>query len=230
MPETTTSKKLVWDQIGEKYYETGVDRGVLFPMANGTYGTGEAWNGLMSVDEQPSGAEPTPLYANNRKYLELMSAEEFGMTIGAYTFPKGFNACLGIKELAPGVYVNQQVRTPFGMTYRTLIGNDTEKNAHGYKIHIVYGATAKPSEKSNKTVNESPEAAEMSWECSTTAVDIPGCEPAAHIVIDSTAITKDKLAAIETILYGSDTAASRLPLPNELATLMGTTPEGTDET
>ena len=154
MPE---SKKLVWDQVGEKFYETGVDRGVIYPMTGATYGTGEAWNGLMSVDEQPSGAEPTPLYANNRKYLELMSVEEFGMTIGAYTFPKGFYQCLGKKELAPGVYVNQQTHVPFGMTYRTLIGNDTEKNAHGYKIHLVYGATAKPSEKPNKTVNENNE-------------------------------------------------------------------------
>ena len=215
------TKKLVWDQVGEKFYETGVDRGVIYPMTGATYGTGEAWNGLMSVDEQPSGAEPTPLYANNRKYLELMSVEEFGMTIGAYTFPKGFYQCLGKKELAPGVYVSQQNHVPFGMTYRTLIGNDTEKNAHGYKIHLVYGATAKPSEKGNKSVNESPEAAELSWECSTTAVDIPGCEPAAHIEIDSTTISADKLAAIEAILYGSETEEARLIMPDELATLMG---------
>ena len=217
----TTSKKLVWDQIGEKTYETGVDRGVLFPMTDGKYGAGEAWNGLMNVDEQPSGAEPTPLYANNRKYLELMSAEEFGMTIGAYTFPVGFQACLGMKQLAPGVYVNQQTRSPFGMSYRSLIGNDTKKNAYGYKIHIVYNATAKPSEKSNKSVNESPEAAEMSWECSTTAVDIPGCDPSAHIVIDSTTISAENLKKIEDILYGTETTASRLPLPDELATLLG---------
>lgn len=213
--------KLMWDQIGEKFYETGVDRGVIYPMEGAAYGAGEAWNGLMSVDEQPSGAEPTPLYANNRKYLELMSAEEFGMTIGAYTFPKGFYQCLGKKELAPGVYVNQQTHVPFGMTYRTLIGNDTEKNAHGYKIHLVYGATAKPSEKGNKSVNESPEAAEMSWECSTTAVDIPNCDPAAHIEIDSTTITAEKLAEIEAILYGSESEEARLIMPDELATLMG---------
>ena len=212
--------KLKWDQIGEKFYETGVDRGVIYPMEGAAYGAGEAWNGLMSVDEQPSGAEPTPLYANNRKYLELMSAEEFGMTIGAYTFPKGFYQCLGKKELAPGVYVNQQNHVPFGMTYRTLIGNDTEKNAHGYKIHLVYGATAKPSEKGNKSVNESPEAAEMSWECSTTAVDIPNCDPAAHIEIDSTTISAEKLAEIEAILYGSESEEARLIMPDELATLM----------
>lgn len=214
------TKKLVWDQVGEKVYETGVDRGVLYPMVDGVYADGEAWNGLMSVDEQPSGAEPTPLYANNKKYLELMSAEDFGMTIGAYTFPAGFRQCLGVKELAPGVYVSQQNHVPFGMTYRTLIGNDTKKNAYGYKIHLVYGATAKPAEKSNKTVNESPEAAEMSWECSTTPVEVPNCEPAAHIEIDSTTIPAEKLAAIEAILYGSETAAARLPLPNELATLL----------
>ena len=212
--------KLVWDQVGEKTYETGVDRGVLFPMAGAAYTVGEAWNGLMSVDEQPSGAEPTPLYANNRKYVELMSAEDFGMTIGAYTFPKGFYQCLGKKELAPGVYVSQQNHVPFGFTYRTLIGNDTEKNAHGYKIHLVYGATAKPAEKANKSVNESPEATELSWECSTTPVDIPGCDPAAHIEIDSTTISAEKLAAIEAILYGTDEAESRLIMPDELATLL----------
>lgn len=212
--------KLTWDQIGEKFYETGVDRGVLFPMAGAAYGAGEAWNGLMSVDEQPSGAEPTPLYANNRKYLELLSAEEFGMTIGAYTFPAGFRQCIGVKEIAEGVYVAQQARVPFGFTYRTMIGNDTEKTAHGYKIHLVYNATAKPSEKSNKTVNESPEAAELSWECSTTAVDIPGMDPSAHIEIDSTTIAPEKLAAIEAILYGSEEEEARMILPDELVTLL----------
>lgn len=219
MPETT-SKKLVWDQVGEKRYETGVDRGVLFPMADGAYTAGEAWNGLISVDEQPSGAEPTPLYANNRKYLELMSAEDFAMTIGAYTFPAGFRQCLGVKEIAPGVYVSQQTHVPFGMTYRTLIGNDTKKNAYGYKIHLVYGATAKPAEKSNKTVNESPEAAEMSWECSTTPVEVPNCDPAAHIEIDSTTVSAEVLKSIEDILYGTETVAARLPLPTELAQLL----------
>lgn len=222
MPETT-SKMLVWDEIGKKLYETGVDRGVLYPMQGEAYGEGEAWNGLMSVDEQPSGAEPTPLYANNRKYIELLSAEEFGMTIGAYTFPAGFRQCIGVAEIAPGVYVAQQNRVPFGFTYRTLIGNDTEKTAHGYKIHLVYNATAKPTEKNNKTVNESPEASELSWECSTVAVDIPGFSPAAHIEIDSTLIAKEKLEAIEKILYGSTEAAARMILPDELATLMGVT-------
>lgn len=220
MPETT-SKKLVWDNVGEKFYETGVDRGVLYPMAEGKYSAGEAWNGLMSVDEKPSGAEPTALYANNKKYLELLSAEDFGMTIGAYTFPAGFRQCLGVKELAPGVYVGQQTHVPFGFSYRTMIGNDTKKNAYGYKIHIVYGATAKPSEKSNKTVNESPEAAEMSWECTTTPVEVPGCDPAAHIEIDSTTISVETLKAIEDMLYGTETTEPKLPMPNELAALLG---------
>lgn len=215
------SKRLVWDQEGKKVYETGVDRGVLFPMVKGAYSAGEAWNGLMSVDEKPSGAEPTALYANNKKYLEILSAEEFAMTIGAYTYPAGFKPCLGIKEMAPGVYVTQQNRTPFGLSYRTLIGNDTEKNAYGYKIHLVYGATAKPAEKTNKTINESPEASELSWECSTTPVEVPNCDPSAHIEIDSTTVSKETLTAIENILYGTETTAPRLIMPNELAELLG---------
>ena len=213
--------RLNWDQEGQKLYETGVDRGVVFPMAAEGYGNGEAWNGLMSVDEKPSGAEPTALYANNRKYLELLSKEEFAGSIGAYTYPAGFRPCLGIKEMAPGVYVTQQTRVPFGFTYRTLIGNDVKKDAYGYKIHLVYGATAKPTEKSNKTVNESPEAAELSWEFTTTPVDVPNCDPAAHIEIDSTTISAEKLKALEDILYGTETEEPRLPLPIELAEIIG---------
>ena len=217
--------KLTWDKLGEKFYETGVDRGVLFPMVNGEYAEGEAWNGLISVDEKPSGAEPTPLYANNRKYLELMSVEEFGMTITAYTYPDGFNQCIGAKQICPGVHVTQQTRAPFCLSYRTMIGNDTDKNAHGYKIHLVYGATAKPSEKSNKTINESPEAAELSWECSTTAIDMRGCDPTAHIVIDSTKITEGQLAALEKILYGDDDGNEnpRMPMPDDLIQIFGET-------
>ena len=215
------SKRLVWDQEGQKVYETGVDRGVLFPMVKGVYSAGEAWNGLMSVDEKPSGAEPTALYANNKKYLEILSKEDFAMTIGAYTYPAGFKPCLGIKEMAPGVHVTQQNRTPFGLSYRTLIGNDTEKNAYGYKIHLVYGATAKPAEKTNKTINESPEASELSWECSTTPVEVPNCDPSAHIEIDSTTVSEKTLKAIEDILYGTETVAPRLIMPNELAELLG---------
>lgn len=215
------SMRLQWDQEGQKLYETGVDRGVMYPMTDKGYGTGEAWNGLMSVDEKPSGAEPTALHANNRKYLELLSKEEFACTIGAYTFPAGFRPCLGIKEMAPGVYVTQQTRVPFGFTYRTLIGNDLKKDAYGYKIHLVYGATAKPTEKSNKTMGENPEATELSWECTTTPVDIPNCDPSAHIEIDSTTLSAEKMKALEDILYGSETAAARLPLPAELATIIG---------
>ena len=217
----TTSKKLVWDQVGQKLYETGVDRGAIYPMGENGYSAGEAWNGLMSVDEKPSGAEPTALHANNRKYLELLSKEEFAGSIGAYTYPAGFRPCLGIKELAPGVYVTQQTRVPFGFTYRTLIGNDVKKDAYGYKIHLVYNATVKPTEKSNKTINDNPEAAELSWEFTTTAVDVPGCDPSAHIEIDSTTLTADKLKALEDVLYGTDTEAPRLPLPTELATIIG---------
>lgn len=220
MPE---SKRLQWDQEGQKLYETGCDRGVLYPMGENGYGTGEAWNGLMSVDEKPTGAEPTALYANNRKYLELLSKEEFAGSIGAYTFPAGFRPSLGIKEMAPGVYVTGQTRAPFGLTYRTLIGNDVKKDAYGYKIHLVYGATVKPTEKSNKTMGETPEASELSWEFTTTAVDVPNCDPSAHIEIDSTTLTAEKLQALEDILYGSETAAARLPLPTELATIIGGT-------
>lgn len=215
--------RLNWDQEGQKLYETGVDRGVVFPMGADGYSAGEAWNGLMSVDEKPSGAEATPLYANNRKYLELMSKEEFAGTIGAYTFPAGFRPCLGIKEMAPGVYVTQQTRVPFGFTYRTLIGNDVKKDAYGYKIHLVYGATAKPTEKSNKTIGETPEATELSWEFTTTPVDVPNCDPAAHLEIDSTTLEPAKLKALEDILYGSDSEEPRLPLPTELATIIGGT-------
>lgn len=213
--------RLNWDQEGQKLYETGVDRGVVFPMGADGYGVGEAWNGLMSVDEKPSGAEPTALYANNRKYLELLSKEEFAGSIGAYTYPAGFRPCLGIKEMAPGVYVTQQTRVPFGFTYRTLIGNDIKKDAYGYKIHLVYGATAKPTEKSNKTVNESPEASELSWEFTTTPVDVPNCDPAAHIEIDSTTLSAEKLKALEDILYGTEEKEPHLPLPTELATIIG---------
>lgn len=212
--------RLVWDQIGEKRYETGVDRGVVFPFVGGAYATGEAWNGLTGVSEAPSGAEPTPLYANNKKYMDLMSDEQFGMTITAYTFPDGFAQCLGCKDLAKGLRLTQQERSTFGMTYRTLIGNDTEKNAYGYKIHIVYGATAKPSQKDSKTVNESPEAIEMSWECSTTPIDVPGFKPTAHIEINSKDIDAAKLKAIEDLLYGTESQESTLPTIEELIELM----------
>lgn len=218
----STEFKIKWDQTGEKFYETGVDRGVLYPKDDkGAYPKGVGWDGLMSVSESPSGAEPTALYANNKKYLNLVSAEEFAGSIGAYTYPDEFNACIGCKELAPGVYVTQQTRAPFGMAYRTLIGNDTEGTDAGYKLHMVYDALVAPSEVEHTTVNESPEAAELSWEFSTTPVDVPDMKPTAHLVIDSRKVDADKLAALEAILYGSGENEARLPLPSEIAELLG---------
>lgn len=213
------SSKLVWDQEGQKLYETGVDRGVLFPYDNGAYTKGVAWNGLTAVNESPSGAEPTPLWADNRKYLELISTEEFGFTIEAYMSPEEFDACDGSLEIAPGVYAGQQNRKSFGFSYRTLIGNDAEGTDYGYKIHLVYGAKAKPSSRDNATVNDSPEARTLSWECSTTPVDVPGGKPTAHLVIDSTKVDAEKLAALEAILYGGE-AEAKLPTIAEVIELL----------
>lgn len=220
--------KLKWDQVNEKYYETGVSHGVLYPQVSGAYPKGVAWNGLTKVSESPSGAEPTKLYANNSKYLELMSAEEFGATIEAYTYPDEFAACNGEKNLVDGVSVSQQKRTPFGLSYRTKIGNDADPDL-GYKLHLVYGALAKPSQKEYATVNDSPEAITFSWEMSTTPVEVPGFKPTASITIDSTKVNAAKLKALEEILYGKeaegDTGAAveaRLPLPSELITLFNT--------
>lgn len=213
------SNKLVWDQEGQKLYETGVDKGVLYPYDNGTYGNGVAWNGLTAVNESPSGAEPTPLWADNRKYLELISTEEFGFTIEAYMSPEEFDACDGSLEIAPGVYAGQQNRKSFGFSYRTLIGNDAEGTDYGYKIHLVYGAKAKPSSRDNATVNDSPEARTLSWECSTTPVDVPGGKPTAHLVIDSTKVDAEKLAALEAILYGGE-AEAKLPTIAEVIELL----------
>lgn len=213
------SKKLVWDQISEKEYETGVEKGVLYPESNGAYPKGVAWNGLIGVSEKPSGAEPTPLYANNKKYLELISAEEYGATIEAYMYPDEFEPCQGLKEIAPGVVIAQQDRTGFGLSYVTLKGNDTEGTSHGYKIHIVYGAKAKPSEKAYKSVNNSPEAITLSWEISTTPVEVPGAKSTASVTIDSTKVNAEELAALEALLYGSEENEARLPLPAELIEL-----------
>lgn len=211
--------KLVWDQIGERLYETGVDRGVVYPQVGAAYPAGAAWNGLINVTLSPSGAEPSPLYANNHKYLNLMSVEELGGSIEAYTYPDEFGKCNGESELAPGVVVKQQTRTPFGFTYRTLIGNDTEGTKHGYKITLVYGCLASPSEEANATSNENPEAKTMSWEFSTTPVEVAGHEPTASITIDSTTVDAEKLAALEDILYGTEDKEAYLPLPAELATI-----------
>lgn len=215
------SFKLVWDQIGEKVYETGVDRGVVYPQVGGAYPAGAAWNGLTNVTLSPSGAEPSPLYANNHKYVNLVSVEELGGTIEAYTYPDEFAACNGLAELAPGVRLGQQKRKAFGFAFRTLIGNDEDGTSYGYKLHLVYGCIAKPSEQANATVNDSPEAKTMSFEFSTTPVEVDGFEPTASIEIDSTAVDKEKLAALENILYGSGETDARLPLPSEVATLIG---------
>lgn len=213
--------KLVWDAIGERTYETGVEKGVLYPQVGGAYPKGVAWNGLTSVTESPSGAEPNPFYANNIKYLNLMSNEEFGATIEAYTYPDEFAVCDGTAELTPGVSIGQQKRQAFGMCYKTVLGNDTEGNAHGYKLHFIYGALASPSQKTYNTINESPEPNTFSWEVSTTPVNVANHQPTASLVIDSTKVDADKLAALEEILYGSEDAEPRLPLPDEIATLMG---------
>lgn len=212
---------LVWDQTGERLYETGVKKGVLYPQgAGGTYPKGVAWNGLTAVTESPSGAEATALYADDIKYLNLLSNEEFGATIEAYTYPDEFAACDGSAELAGGVMIGQQKRSPFGLSYVTTLGNDTEGNDHGYKLHIIYGAMAAPSEKAYATINDSPEAITFSWEVTTTPVAVNGFKPTASITIDSTKADAAKLKELEDILYGSADEEARLPLPDEIATLM----------
>lgn len=214
--------KLVWDKTGEKLYETGVDHGVLYPIqADGAYSKGVVWNGLTAVTESPSGAEASPIYADNIKYVNLVSAEEFGATVEAYMYPEEFGECDGSAEIAPGVFIGQQKRKTFGLSYRTLIGNDVDNTDHGYKLHLIYGALASPSEKGYSTVNDSPEAITFSWELSTTPVAVSGFKPTASLTIDSTKVDADKLAALEEILYGSDDVEARLPLPEEIMTLMG---------
>lgn len=214
--------KLVWDKIGEHYYETGVKQGVLYPQGeNGTYPHGVAWNGLTAVTESPSGAEATPLYADDIKYLNLMSNEEFGGTIEAYTYPDEFAECDGSAAIANGVSISQQKRKVFGLCYKTVLGNDVDGIDFGYKIHIIYGALAAPSEKAYATINDSPEAITLSWEISTTPVTVSGMKPTASVTIDSTKADPTKLAALEDILYGSESAEARLPLPDEIITLMG---------
>lgn len=222
--------KIKWDDTGKRLYETGVKNGVLYPKnsTTGDYDKGVAWNGLTAVTESPSGAEATPLYADNMKYLNLMSAEEFGATIEAYTYPDEFALCDGTAELATGVNIGQQSRTIFGLSYKTLIGNDVNGTDLGYKLHLVYGAMAAPSEKAYATVNDSPEAITFSWAVTTTPVAVEGFKPTASIVIDSTKADAAKLAALETILYGKDATTDpaspavepRLPLPDEVKTLM----------
>lgn len=208
--------KIEWDKTGERLYETGVKNGVLYVQEGGVYGNGVAWNGLTAVTESPSGAEATPLYADDIKYLNLLSTEEFGATIEAYTYPDEFAACDGSAALADGVMIGQQARKTFGLCYRTTIGNDTEGNDHGYKLHIIYGALASPSEKAYATINDSPEAITFSWEVTTTPVNVTGAKPTASITIDSTKADPTKLAALEKKLYGDTDTQATLPLPDEI--------------
>ena len=223
------SKRLVWDQAGKKRYQTGTKMGVLYPQSDdGTYPKGVAWSGLTGVNEAPSGAEETAIYADDIKYLSLMSIEEFGGTITAYDTPEEFDACDGSSEIAQGVTIGQQERKAFGFCYRTVLGNDIARNKAGYKLHIVYGAHVKPSSLDYKSVNESPEAIELSYEFTTTPINVEGMDPTATLVIDSTKADATKLKAIEDILYGSESAEARLPLPDEIATLMKVTTTPTD--
>lgn len=212
--------KLVWDQTGERRYETGVEQVALFPQKDGAYSEGVAWNGITALNITPSGAEPTSLYANDSKYLTLMSVEELGGTIEAYTYPDEWAACDGSAEVTPGVYIGQQARTPFGLVAKTLIGNDTQSTAFGYKLHLIYGGLASPSEQAHATVNESPEAATLSWEFSTTPVPVTGYKPTSYICIDSTKVDAAKLKTLEETLYGSENAEATLPMPDEVFAML----------
>ena len=213
--------KLVWDQSGQRFYETGVKNGVLYVQdESGAYPKGVAWNGLTAVTESPSGAEATPLYADDIKYLELYSAEEFGATIEAYTYPEEFEVCDGSEEVASGVVIGQQARKAFGLCYKTVIGNDVKGNDLGYKIHLIYGCKAAPSEKAYQTINDSPEAITFSWEVTTTPVNVEGFKPTSTLVIDSTKVDAEKLAAVEAKLFGSASEEAMLPLPDEIVDMM----------
>jgi len=216
--------ELKWDQVGERVYETGVDHGVLYlPNAQGVYDSGYAWNGLVTVTESPSGAEASPQYADNIKYLNLISAEEFGATIEAFTYPDEFALCDGTAVPTAGVTIGQQTRRSFGLSYRTLKGNDLLNTDYGYKLHLIYGAQAAPTEKAYNTINESPEAITFSWETTTTPVEVPGFKPTASITVDSTAVDATALAALEDILYGTAGTEPRLPLPAEVIALFSGT-------
>ena len=215
--------RIEWDKTGERLYETGTDRGVLYVAEGTTYPAGVAWNGLTGVDESPSGAEANAQYADNIKYLELRSAEEFGATVTAYTYPDEFEQCDGSAEPVTGMYIGQQARKRFGLSYRTLIGNDVDGNEHGYILHLIYGATASPSQRSYTTVNDSPEPIEFSWEITTTPVNVKGYKPVAHVRVNSTKADAAKLKALEDILYGGEDTEARLPLPDEVKTILTTT-------
>ena len=225
--------KIKWDETGKRFYETGVDHAVLYPIdANGAYSKGVAWNGITAITESPSGAEANPLYADNIKYLNLVAAEDFGATIEAYTYPDEWAACDGSAEIAEGVMIGQQSRKTFGLCHRTKLGNDVDGQDHGYKLHLIYGALAAPSERGYQTVNDSPEAITFSWTVTTTPVDVPGFKPTAILMIDSTKTDATKLKALEDILYGTDgtgtegedgyvaATEARLPLPAEIIELL----------
>lgn len=219
--------KLVWDAVGSRIYETGDDHAVLYPQnADGTYEAGVAWNGITAVTQSPSGAESSPLYADNIKYVDLRSAEEFGATIEAYTYPDEWAECDGSKEVAPGVFAGQQSRRSFGFSYRSLIGNDTQQDQYGYKLHMIYNATASPSEKGYQTVNDSPDAITFSWEISTTPITITGFKPTAEITIDSTKVDQAKLTQLENLLYGTENENPKLPLPDEIVAIFANTSSG----
>ena len=229
----TVEFKLKWDQDGEKCYEVGVDRGVVYPKNGSAYGEGEAWNGLVNVTESPEGAEATPLYANNKKYLEILSDEDFNGSIEAYTYPDGFAECLGQKEIKPGVFVTQQERKSFGFTYRSKVGNDVKGTEYGYKIHIVYDAKAGVSEKSNQTIGEENEPETMSWDFTTTPVEVATLsKPTAHLIIDTTkeGIDKEAVASLEAKLYGNGDTAAALPSIDEVLALFPEATTGGDAT
>lgn len=216
--------KLVWDQTGERFYETGVSQGVLYVQGDGgAYLEGVAWNGITSVTESPSGAEPSPIYADNIKYLNLMSTEEFGATIEAYTYPDEFSVCDGSSEIVKGVSIGQQIHRQFGLAYKTAIGNDVQGADFGYKLHLIYGALAAPSDKGYSSINDSPEATTLSWEITTTPVPVSGFKPTASLIVNSTKTDANKLKELEDILFGTESEEARLPLPDEIAGIMGTT-------
>lgn len=214
--------RLVWDKTGERFYETGVDRGVLYPQdSEGNYPKGYVWNGLTAVTESPGGAEPNDMWADNIKYASLRSAETFGATIEAYTYPDAFAECDGSAEVTKGVVIGQQSRKAFGFCYRTMLGNDTStEEDDGYKLHLIYGATASPSEKAYSTINDSPEGITFSWEIDTVPVEVPGFKPSASITVDSLKIAPEKLSALEDVLYGSESKEAKLPLPEEVIALV----------
>ena len=212
--------KLEWDKSGEKLYETGVKNCALYVFKNNAYDKGIAWNGITGITESPSGAEASPLYADDIKYLNLISNEDFGATLEAYTYPKEFEECDGTAEISKGVSIGQQNRKTFGLVYKTTLGNDVDGNSHGYKIHVIYGCLAAPSEKAYASINDSPEAITFSWELSTTPVEVNGFKPTSTITIDSTKIDAEKLKKLEDKLYGSETGEATLLLPNEIMALL----------